>query len=443
MSDLRSKYESSVVVQDRLREVVSSEEDADVHPAPYLVAKPLDLPGDDLLMIAIVGPQDERRREMVRALAVHPETDIRAFPSYPPDMEESPRLLAENHDVVMVDLDADPEVALELVEVLGSSLSTTVMVYSTKADPELLVRSMRAGAREFLSPPFERAVIAEALTRAASRKMSTAVTAAAEQEANTADEKAVMGKLLPFMGAKGGTGVTTLACNFAVALAQSPNQKTLLIDLDLPLGDAALNLGIIPEYSAIHALQTYERLDSSLLSRLVVKHDSGLAVLAAPGRFQQYQTTNEAIDKLLTVALENYDFVVVDLGSRIDLTETMLFKRAFTIYLVTQAGIPELRNANRLISQFFGIEGPKLDVVINRYESRSSSVSEADITKALTRPAQWKVPNDYASVKRMQINATPMALSDSGVSVQIRRMAAALTGESAVPAKKKVFSLFG
>lgn len=430
-------------MQDRLREMVSTDEDANMHTAPYLVSKPLDLPGDDPLMIAIVGPQDERRREMVRALAVHPETDIRAFPSYPPDMEESPRLLAENHDVVMVDLDADPEVALELVEVLGESLSTTVMVYSTKADPEMLVRSMRAGAREFLSPPFERGVIAEALTRAAARKMSTANSVASVQDATTGDEKAVYGKLLPFMGAKGGTGVTTLACNFAVALAQTPNQKTLLIDLDLPLGDAALNLGIIPEYSAIHALQSYERLDSSLLSRLVVKHDSGLAVLAAPGRFQQYQTTNEAIDKLLTVAMQNYDYVVVDLGSRIDLTETVLFKRAFTIYLVTQAGIPELRNANRLISQFFGIEGPKLDVVINRYESRSLSVSEADITKALTRPAQWKVPNDYAAVKSMQINATPLAFADSGVSVQIRRMASVLTGEPAAPAKKKVFSLFG
>ena len=103
------------------------------------------------------------------------------------------------------------------------------------------------------------------------------------------------GKLLAFMGAKGGTGVTTLACNFAVALAQEPGENTLLIDLDLPLGDAALNLGIVAEFSTIDALQVADRLDGSLLSQLLVKHSSGLSVLAAPGKFLQDQVQHEPL----------------------------------------------------------------------------------------------------------------------------------------------------
>ncbi len=84
---------------------------------------------------------------------------------------------------------------------------------------------------------------------------------------------------------------------------------------------------------------------------------------------------------------------------------------------MTQAGIPELRNSNRLISQFFSeADSPRLEVVINRYEDRRSSVSEQDITKALTRPAQWKIPNDFTSVRQMQINATPLVLADSPIS---------------------------
>ena len=112
----------------------------------------------------------------------------------------------------------------------------------------------------------------------------------------------------------------------------------------------------------------------------------------------QYQADEWAIDKLLAVARQEFDNVVVDVGSRLDLTGTVLFKEAITIYLVTQAGIPELRNSNRLISQFFSAGGPKLEIVINRYEPRALGVSEEHITKALTRPAQWKIPNDYASV---------------------------------------------
>jgi pilus assembly protein CpaE len=245
------------------------------------------------------------------------------------------------------------------------------------------------------------------------------------------------------MGAKGGTGVTTVACNFAVALAQEPGQKTLLIDLDLPFGDAALNLGVSSEFSTVDALQQSERLDGSFLSKLLVKHSSGIFVLAAPGRFQPYQAANESIDKLMAVAREEFDNVVVDLGSRVDLTGTSIFKDACTIYLITQAGIPELRNSNRLIAQFFSDGGPKLEIVINRYEQRLTGVSESELTKALTRPAQWKIPNDYASVKRMQIEATPLVHGDSSIARHIRAMARAATGLPAAEEKKKGFKLFG
>jgi pilus assembly protein CpaE len=71
-------------------------------------------------------------------------------------------------------------------------------------------------------------------------------------------------------------------------------------------------------------------------------------------------------------------------------------------------------------------------------------VAEEHITKALTRPAQWKIPNDYQAVRKMQINATPLTLTDSPISRLIKQMARAATGQIEAPAaKKKGFSLFG
>jgi pilus assembly protein CpaE len=130
-------------------------------------------------------------------------------------------------------------------------------------------------------------------------------------------------------------------------------------------------------------------------------------------------------------------------GSRLDLTGTALYKDASIIYLVTQAGIPELRNSNRVISQFFSTGGPKLEIVINRYEPRSLGVTEEHITKALTRPAQWKIPNDYPAVRRMQNTATPLALEDSPISRLIHDMARSVSGQPKEQPKKKGFSLFG
>src|SRR5664279_2598778 len=120
---------------------------------------------------------------------------------------------------------------------------------------------------------------------------------------------------------------------------------------------------------------------------------------------------------------------------------TSLFKEGSTIYLVIQAGIAGLRNSNRLISQYFSTEVPKLEIVLNRFETRTLGVSEDQITKALTRPAQWKIPNDYAAVRRMQSTAIPLAMEDSPISRLIRQMARTACGLPPAQEKKAGFSL--
>ena len=385
--------------------------------------------GSDAVSIALIGPDEERRKAAVSALAGCQGGEIREFSSYPPSLDDVPRLLEQHYDVIIIDLDSYPEYALELVESICANGLATVMVYSMKTDPDLLVRCMRAGAREFLTLPFAQSTMAEALIRAAARRPAVRT------------PKKAGGRLLVFLGAKGGDGVTTLACNFAVALAQESSKSTLLIDLDLPLGDAALNLGISADYSTVNALQNSGRLDSSFLSKLLVKHSSGVSVLAAPGKFPQFNAPHDAVDRLISVARQDFDNVVVDMGSRLDLAGTSLFKDGSTVYLVIQASVAGLRNSNRVISQFFTTEIPRLEIVINRFEPRGMGVAEDQITKALTRPVQWKIPNDYSAVRRMQSTAVPLAMEDSPISRLIRQMARTACGLPATPEKRSLFRL--
>jgi Flp pilus assembly CpaE family ATPase len=396
----------------------------------YFDSQYADSIGADRLSIALIGPDDGRRGAVASALAECNEGEVEEFPSYPPALDDVPRLLEQSHDVIIIDLDSNPEYALELVESICAKDSSTVMVYSEKADRDLVVRCMRAGAREFLTLPFEQDTIAEALVRVASTLHSS-----------PRPGKKALGRIMVFLGAKGGSGVTTIACNFAVALAQESSQSTLLVDLGLPMGDAALNLGIVAEYSTDNALLDTGRLDTSFFAKLLVKHRSGLSVLAAPSKVPKVQASNEAIDKLMSIARQEFENVIVDVGSRLDLMGTALFKDASTIYLVTQAGVSELRNSNRLITQFFNDGRQKLEVVINRYEPRSLGVTEEHITKALTRSAQWKIPDDYPAARQMQNSAATSASSDSPIARQIQQMARAACGLPAAPEKKAGFSL--
>jgi pilus assembly protein CpaE len=382
------------------------------------------------LSIAVIGPDARRRGAVASALAECQDGPIQEFKAYPASLGDVPQTLMRNYNIVIVDLDSDPEFALDLIESICAHGAAIVMVYSERSTPDLMVRCMRAGAREFLRLPLTTGAMAEALVRASAHRPATRALPKTE------------GALFVFLGSKGGSGVTTVALNFAVSLAQESLKSTLLIDLNLPFGDAAMDLGIKAQYSTADALKNSGRLDASFLSTMVVRHSTGLSLLAAPSAVTPFHASDEAIDKLLAAARQQFDYVVVDAGSRLDLEKTALFSESATLYLVTQVGIAELRNANRMIGQFSHRGGPKLEVVINRYNPDSPGFREEHVTKALTRAADWKVPNNFAAVRRMQDTSTPLALEDSSISRAIRQMARVVCGAPEVAEKKKKFGLF-
>ena len=382
------------------------------------------------LSIALIGPEEFRRRPLASALAELHGSITREF-SYYPELDDVPRLLESNYDVIIVELDSNPEYALDLVENICANGSLTIMVYSSDIYPDMIVRCMRAGAREFLTQPITPASIAEAMVRASVRRPAAK------------PPKKVGGKVMIFVGAKGGSGVTTLATNFAVSLAQESTKSTLLIDLNLPLGDAAVELGVTSKYSTLNAFQNYTDLDSNFLSKLLIKHSSGLSVLAAPDTYTQAQASNEAVDRLLTVARQEFDYVVIDAGSKFGSAARALFHQRFKVYLVVQVSISELRNANRLISDLFKVTSVDLEIVLNRFMPRSLGIDDAGIKKALTMSATWKIPSDYITATSAQNTAVPLVLKDSPISRVIRQMTQTVTGTAEGTEKKKRFGLFG
>jgi pilus assembly protein CpaE len=385
-----------------------------------------------LMSIAILDPNLERRNAVAGILCGLGSNAIRPRVTTLMNIEDFRSLYKQDFKIVFVAVDGDAEFAMKTVEAVCSSSSASVVGYSPSTNDNLLINCIRAGVREFLIYPFEPSVVEAALVRVSGRAML-------QPETNK-----VVGKSFVFIGAKGGAGGTTAACNFAVSMAKDSRKETLLIDLDLPLGDASLVLGVAGEFSTVDALNDPERLDSTFLRKILAQHSSGLYVLGAPGQFVGSNVTREGIEKLIEVASKTFEYVVVDAGSRWDLAQTRVFDMVSTIYLVTQVGIAELRNANRLITGCLQPYSQKLEVVLNRFKDMKFGIEFDAIEKALTRPAEWRIPNDYAAVQEMQNTATPLALKESRIQRAIQKMAQIA---SELPderqQKKRKFGLFG
>ena len=384
-----------------------------------------------MLSVVLIGPDEERRRALAEAFERQQVSIAAELGSYP-NLHQLAKVAASGCDLVVVDLDEDPDVALDLVEnICSQNPFITVMVCSRRQDPEVLVQCMRAGAREFLSEPVSAEVLAEAIIRASARQEDK--------------PKKVAGKILAFWGVKGGSGVTTLASNFAIALKHEAATDVVLVDLKLQLGDVAVALGLNPSFTLADALHNSDRLDKDFMSSLLVEHKSGLAVLASP---DQYSAASAAVNgnlrKILYILRDRFPYVVVDTGATLEPSVSVACEMADTVYLVTQAEIPSLRNAQRLIShiQRPGATERRLELVLNRYDPHKIEIQESQMAKVLPAPVRWKVPNDYFSVCRSLNTGVALASGNSSISRVLCEMAREACGRPAGAGKKRKWGLF-
>jgi pilus assembly protein CpaE len=204
-------------------------------------------------------------------------------------------------------------------------------------------------------------------------------------------------------------------------------------------------LGVSSEFSTLDALKNEERLDSDLVSKLLVRHSSGLNVLAAADEYDDFQPSATGVIKLINILRLDFDWLVVDAGNRFTGYGASLFELAEKVYLVTQVSVAELRNSKRFVAAFFpGAAACKLEVILNRYAVRAGAIDDQSIAKALTVAPAWKIPNDYEAVHSAENTATPLALQDGAIGRALVHMARAICGKAEEGSKKKRrFSLFG
>ena len=192
-----------------------------------------------------------------------------------------------------------------------------------------MLEAMRAGVTEFLTAP----VTAPDLSAAVGR-------------VTTAHAPSTMGEVFAFIGAKGGVGTTTVATNVATALSQIDRGSTILIDLHLAYGDAAVYLGAEPRFSVIDALENVHRLDKAFLSGLVGHAQAGLSLLASSDRASATPVDSASVRTLIESAARHYRYVVLDVPRSDVMIEAL--EPATRIVIVANQELATVRAATRL-----------------------------------------------------------------------------------------------
>ena len=297
--------------------------------------------------------------------------------------------------------------------------SAHIVACSSKneSNPELLLKAMRAGVRDFLQKPFDRGELGSLVARVGA------------EFSRELPRSAVTGKLFGVLGTKGGVGTTTISVNFAVQLAQLPGKSTVLLDFSRPMGDVGSLLDLKPSFQLRDALQNYKRIDPTLFAGLLTRHKSGLQVLAGAAQLEDWQDGSlAAIERVVEIAQQSFDFVVMDFGSFYS-AEWQTVLQASEILLVSEADLPGLAKLHRHLGGLARLQvaSAQVRLIINRWHRHDEPALEK-IENDMKMPVFARLPNDFKQVNEATVRGDSLKQHGDPLCVEFNRMAASLAG---------------
>ncbi|MEK6281034.1 MAG: AAA family ATPase [Acidobacteriota bacterium] len=314
--------------------------------------------------------------------------------------------------VVIVALGANPEQAIKFIQKLGvDSPSTAVISAAHNASSDLLLQSLRAGAREFLQLPIK------------ADELRTVLDRIAEFCAGQVEAPRKKGRMISVFSSKGGCGTSFIATNLAAATGA----RTVLVDLNLQAGDLPLFLGVDPKYSFADMAENRTRLDDTLINSFVTPFSSKLSLLAAPREADSADEIEpEHVFEVLQRLRESYDYVVLDPQHTFDSITLAALDQSDEIVLVLTLDIPAIRSTQRALEIFdrLGYPRKKIRIVVNRW-SKQIDLDLRQVEKFLGEPVIGFIPSDYQTAVTSINLGQPLVKSEpnSKIAIEIIRIA--------------------
>lgn len=358
------------------------------------------------LVCAAEGQRTEVRTEL--AGLGDPPLDIEEFE---PDTDTTDQAPA---DVTMVVFSGDEDAALVYLH-RETQLSPAPLVFALleERSPELMKRVLRAGADELLFLPLDPGDVTRALLKIS--------------EARRREEHHEGGQIISMVSLVGGTGVTSLSANLALALRYVLDKRVGVVDLDLQTSGLSVFLNLEPERTIMALMEGGKKLDSIQLEGALSKHASGVYLMAAPKRIEDSElVTDTAVGEVLDLMRQLFDYVIVDCGTHIDANSVAAWERSKHLFYVLDQSIGAARCAWRFVDLFqrLGLRNVEPAFVLSRH-ILNHPIGEDQLSHTLAQPIFAKVPRDEKILERIQLSAQDLwqVASNSALAKSIEEIA--------------------
>jgi pilus assembly protein CpaE len=336
-------------------------------------------------------------------------------------------------EMVIVGLGPTPEPAIESISAMAKDFPFLYLVaLSDRTDSDLILRTIRSGAHDYLCKP-----VKETDLRAAAEKAS-------KLKATRKESVGHGGKILSIFSNKGGNGTTTIAVNLADALVRLTGKKVAVVDLVLSHGDVTMFFNVSSSYSILDLAKNAERADYDFLHTLLVRHASGVYVLADPPTIEDGEQISAAqVRDVLSTLRSMFDYIIIDTPHQFDERTLTALEMSDIVLLVSLLNLPSLKNTQKCLELFgrIGLRDERVRLLLSRYLP-NDEIPKESIEGIMNAPVFFSVPNDYPTVIS-SINRGKLLSEiapEKEVTKSFDRMAELLEGpapKKAVPEKKK------
>jgi len=388
------------------------------------------------IRVVIVDDVQESRDNIERLLTFEPDIEIIGRAAR--GQEAIDVAISLEPDVMLMDVNMpDMDGVTATTEISAQLPNVGVIMMSVLNEPDLLRRSMLAGAREFLVKPFSLDELLTSvrnvhkLTQQQRRTFVTAGGSAATTQVQSRSGHTA--KIISVVSLKGGVGRSVVATNFAAALKQQTQKRVALVDADIHCGYIGVMMNVTDAKTILDAVPYLRNIDTELMNNIIEEHATGVKLLLAPPSPQEAEVvTPDLVRGALGVMADTHDFIVIDTRPAFDDLNLGIFDMSDVMLLIVTMDMTAIKDARQFleVTELLGYSNDKVRLILNRNNTYSGIPAE-EIGASLRRPLWGRIPDEPGPVQRSVNEGIPLvsAQGESKVAEEINRMALDLLAE--------------